>query len=77
MAIKVLTNLRLAQTAGIAQTLSAFLDFIRKNKKSAIKICAVNIFNSKESSYSKNRKTNISIISAGAKAPNLKKIIEG
>jgi len=76
MAIKVLTNIRFAQTAGISQTLSCFLDYVRKNKKGIIEIVGVNIIDRNKNTYNKTRKDNISIISAGVKIPDLKNVMK-
>jgi CRISPR/Cas system CMR-associated protein Cmr3 (group 5 of RAMP superfamily) len=45
--IKVLTSVRVAQTAGIAQVVFSFLDFVEKSKRNDINIVAVDIINRK------------------------------
>lgn len=75
--MKILTNIRFAQTAGIAQTLISFLDFARKNKKDTLEIIGVNILDGAKAVYSKSKKGNISIISATTRIPHIKEIIEG
>lgn len=76
MAIKILTNLRFAQTAGIAQTLSAFLDFVKENKKDILEISAVSITDSAKTYYRKSKNKNISVISARTKIPYIKDAVK-
>jgi glycosyltransferase involved in cell wall biosynthesis len=75
--MKILTNIRFAQTAGIAQTLGCFLDFVRKNKSLGIEVIGVNIMDSKKNFYRKNKKDNVSIISMGINVPNIKNAVAG
>lgn len=74
--MKILTNIRFAQTAGIAQTLISFLDFVKKNKKGVLEIVGVNILDGTKASYSKSQSGNILIISAVSRVPHIKDIVE-
>ena len=73
--MKILTNIRFAQTAGIAQTLGCFLDFVKKNKKFGIEVVGVNVINNRKSFYRKKKRDNVSIISMGADVPNIKNVV--
>jgi len=74
--MKILTNIRFAQTAGIAQTLISFLDFVKKNKKGVLEIVGVNILDGANTSYGKSQNGNILIISATARVPHIKDVVE-
>jgi len=74
--IKILTNIRFAQTAGIAQVVFAFMKFIAVGKSKNIEIVAVNIINSKKETYRKVTKQNTSTISVGIKVPKIAKVID-
>ena len=70
--IKVLTSVRVAQTAGIAQVVFSFLGFVENSKKSKISVVAVDIINSnKKSSYRKTTGKQTSVISIHTKLPNI------
>lgn len=73
--MKILTNIRFAQTAGIAQTLGCFLDFIKKNKNFGIEIVGVDVIDSKKNFYRKDKEGNVSIISMGIDVPNIKNVV--
>ncbi|MDP3883061.1 MAG: glycosyltransferase family 4 protein [Candidatus Staskawiczbacteria bacterium] len=74
--MKVLTNIRFAQTAGIAQVVLAFMDFIEKSKKGDINVVAVNIINQKDKIYRKCSNKKTCTISMGINVPNIAKIVE-
>jgi glycosyltransferase involved in cell wall biosynthesis len=74
--MKILTNIRFAQTAGIAQTLISFLDFVKKNKKGVLEVVGVNIIDGAKASYSKSQNGNILIISATTHVPHIKDVVE-
>ena len=76
--MKILTNIRFAQTAGISQVLVSFVKFIGKNKKSSVSIVGVNITsNKKTESYRKIKKKNVNIISiCFKKIPDIGKVIK-
>ena len=76
--MKILTNIRFAQTAGISQVLVSFIKFIGKNKKSNVSIVGVNITdNRKKESYRIMKKGNVNIISIGfKKIPAIGKVIK-
>lgn len=70
--MKVLTNIRFAQTAGIAQVVFAFMDFIEKDKKSGTEVVAVNVINQKKSVYRRRKSgKRTATISAGIKVPDI------
>jgi len=72
--VKVLTNVRFAQTAGIAQVIFSFLDFIENSKKN-IEVIAVNITDKKiKNIRCFNKKTGT--ISFGLDIPNIGKIVK-
>ncbi len=74
--MKVLTNIRFAQTAGIAQVLLSFMDFIEKGSKKNIKISAVNIIDQKEKLYNKVDGKKTSTISIGVNVPRIGRVVE-
>ena len=74
--MKILTNIRFAQTAGIAQVVFAFMDFIEKNKKSGVNVVAVNIINRKNETYKRKGNKRTVTISAGIKVPNIAKVVK-
>jgi len=74
--IKVLTNVRFAQTAGIAQVVSSFMDFVESNKKSDINVVAVNMTSRKKETYRKIRGKKINTISISAKLPNIARVVD-
>lgn len=74
--MKVLTNIRFAQTAGIAQVLLAFMDFVEKGSKKNIRISAVNIIDQKENLYSKVDGKKTSTISIGVNVPKIGRVVE-
>lgn len=67
---KVLTNVRAAQTAGIAQVVFSFLDYVENNKKN-VEIIAVNVKDKDKKSYRKLSGKNTGMISVGVKFPNI------
>lgn len=74
--IKILTNVKFAQTAGIAQVVSSFMDFIEKSPKNNISLVAVNLTDSKKNIYIKHTNNKTSSITVGTKLPNLMKVID-
>lgn len=75
--MKILTNIRFAQTAGIAQTLGCFLDFVKKNKNLGIEVVGVNVIDNKRTFYRKSKEGNVSIVSMGINIPNIKNVVAG
>ncbi len=73
--MKILTNIRFAQTAGIAQMLFSFLDFVEKGTKNDFQVIGVNIINQKEESYKKNKKKKVGIVSMGLRVPEIAKVM--
>jgi len=49
--MKVLTSIKIAQTAGIAQVVLSFMDFIEKSKGGDLNIVSINIKNQKKKDY--------------------------
>lgn len=74
--MKILTDIRPVQTAGITQTLGSFLDFANKNKKNVFKIVGVNMLDQKEKTYKKSKKGNNTIISIGTPIPKIKDVLK-
>lgn len=74
--IKILTNAKFAQTAGIAQVIFSFLNFIENSKRNDINVVAVNIIKQNKKSYKKANGKRIGIISVGAKIPGIKKVMD-
>jgi len=73
--MKILTNIRFAQTAGIAQVILSFIDFVEKSKGKNLSIVGVNISNNKKSSFKKVNAKKTSAITIGVKVPNIAKVI--
>jgi glycosyltransferase involved in cell wall biosynthesis len=73
--MKILTNIRFAQTAGIAQVILSFIDFVEKSKGKNLSIVGVNISNNKKSSFKKVNAQKTSTITIGVKVPNIAKVI--
>ncbi len=74
--MKVLTNIRFAQTAGIAQVVLAFMDFIEKSKNNDVTMVAVNIVDPGKKIYKKRSNKKTSTISIGLKVPNIGRIVK-
>lgn len=74
--MKILTNIRFVQTAGIAQTLFSFLDFIEKGERNDIQVVGINVVNKDKESYRKRSKRRTAIISIGLKVPSISKTIK-
>lgn len=74
--IKVLTGVRVAQTAGIAQVVFSFLGFIEQGKKDNLNVVAVDIINGEKETYKKviNKKTGI--ISITTKVPQIGEVVK-
>ena len=73
--IKVLTSIKIAQTAGIAQVVFSFLDFIENGKRKDINIVAVNLKDDIKNSYKKVSGKKTGIISISTKIPNIAEVI--
>jgi len=73
--MKILTNIMFAQTAGIAQVLYSFMDFIENRLNSKVKVSAVNIINDKEKSYKLKRNKNTSTLSINIRVPDIINVI--
>jgi len=73
--MKVLTNIRFAQTAGIAQNLKLFLSFVKKSKKGVLEVIGVNIVDQKEKRYKRIKNGNVTIISINMPIPNIKDVL--
>lgn len=74
--MKILTNIRFAQTAGIAQVLFAFMSFVEKSKNINVNAVAVNIINEEKESYAKSIGKNTSTISIGVKVPAIADVMK-
>ncbi len=72
--MKILTNIRFAQTAGIAQVVFAFLNFVENSKNNNLSVVAVNIANKIKKDYRKKNGKKISTVSMGLKIPNIAEI---
>lgn len=73
--MKILTNIRFAQTAGIAQVVLAFIDYIEQNKGKNVNIVAVNIKNQKKSVFRKINTKKASTLTFGLKVPNIANVV--
>ncbi len=75
--MKILTNIRFAQTAGIAQVVLSFMDFIKKSGAGDLSITAVNIINKRgKNTFKKKMDIKNSTISASLNVPNIAKVIK-
>lgn len=74
--MKILTGIKFAQTAGIAQVVLSFMDFIEKSKGSDLNIVAVNIINQKRKTFKKVSTKKTSTISLGVEVPNISDIVK-
>lgn len=72
--MKVLTNIRFVQTAGIAQVLKSFLDFVEKDRRASLSVVGVNITHATKNTHRINRKKNISTVTLGTKIPAIKDV---
>jgi len=73
--MKILTSIKLAQTAGIAQVVLSFMDFIEKSKGNDLNIVAVNIENQKIKTFKKTDNKKTSTISIGINVPNIAEVV--
>lgn len=73
--MKVLTGIRFAQTAGIAQVVFSFMDFIEKSKGNNLNIVAVNIIDQKNKFSKKVVSKKTSTISVGINVPNIAEVV--
>lgn len=75
--MKIITNIRFAQTAGIAQVVLSFMDFLEKGKNKNLKITAVNIVDSSKHKVIKRKGKNTSTISYDVKVPSIADSVNG
>lgn len=73
--MKILTSIKVAQTAGIAQVVLSFMDFIEKSKGNNLSIVAVNIINQKTKTFKKINTKKTSTISFGLNVPNIAQVV--
>ena len=74
--MKILTGIKFAQTAGIAQVVLSFMDFIEKSKETDLNIVAVNIVNQKKKTFRKVSTKKTSTISLGVEVPNIAEVVK-
>lgn len=74
--IKVLTGVRVAQTAGIAQVVFSFLGFVEQSRKNNLKVVAVDIINGEKDSYKKSIGKNTSIVTITTKVPKISEVVK-
>ncbi|MDQ3018477.1 MAG: glycosyltransferase family 4 protein [bacterium] len=68
--MKILTNVRFAQVAGIAQTLSSFIGFIEQSKNKAVKIVGVDVLSNGRTPQQL-KEGNFALISGGVTVPHI------
>lgn len=73
--MKVLTSIKFAQTAGIAQVVLSFMDFIENSKGDDLNIVAVSIKNENIKSFKKVNTKKTSTISLGIKVPDIAEVV--
>ncbi|MDP2741617.1 MAG: glycosyltransferase family 4 protein [bacterium] len=73
--MKILTNIRFAQTAGIAQVVLSFMDFIERSKGNDLSIVAVNMVDQKKKTFKKVNTKKTSTISFGINVPNIAEVV--
>ncbi|MFA6190303.1 MAG: glycosyltransferase family 4 protein [Candidatus Staskawiczbacteria bacterium] len=73
--MKVLTNIKFAHTAGIAQVVLSFMDFIEKSKGNNLNITAVTVLNKNRKTYKKISTNKTSTVSIGVNVPDIAKIV--
>lgn len=75
--MNILTNIKFVRLAGMAQSVFSFIDFVEKERKSGIKIVAVDVIDYKKSGgYRKEKKGRTSFVSLCAKTPIIRKVIK-
>lgn len=74
--IKVLTNVKFAQTAGIAQVVFSFLNFVENSKKNNINVAALNIVDKPKKTYRKIKGKKTSTTTIGTKIPDISKVLK-
>ena len=74
--MKVLTGIKFAQTAGIAQVVFSFMDFIEKSRGNDLNIVAVNMTNQKKKTFKKSSTKKTSTLSYGILVPNISDVIK-
>lgn len=75
--MKIITNIRFAQTAGIAQVVLSFMNFIEESRENNLSIVAVNMINQKKRTFKKVNAKKTSTISLGIDVPNIKEVVNG
>jgi glycosyltransferase involved in cell wall biosynthesis len=73
--MKILTSIKVAQTAGIAQVVLSFMDFIEKSKGNDLNIVAVNIISQKKKTFKKFKTKKTNTISLGMNVPNIAEVV--
>jgi glycosyltransferase involved in cell wall biosynthesis len=74
--MKVLTNVKFAQTAGIAQVVFSFMEFIENSKKGNLNIVAIDLTNQEKNTFSKTNTKKTSTLSYGLKIPNIGEVVK-
>jgi len=73
--MKVLTNIKFAHTAGIAQVVLSFMDFIEKSKGNDLNIVAVTLLDKSKKTYKKVTTKKTSTVSIGVEIPNIAEVV--
>jgi glycosyltransferase involved in cell wall biosynthesis len=76
--MKILTGIKFAQTAGIAQVVLSFMDFIENSKGNDLNIVAVNIINQEKNIKETSKKVSTKktkTISLGLSVPNIAEVV--
>ena len=73
--MKVLTNIKFAHTAGIAQVVLSFMDFVEKSKGKDLNIVAVTILNKNKKTFKKTSTNKTSTVSIGAVIPDIAQVV--
>ena len=74
--MKILTGIKFAQTAGIAQVVFSFMDFIEKSRGNDLNIVAVNMTNQKRKTFKKISTKKTSTLSYGVAVPNIADVMK-
>jgi len=76
--MKILTGIKFAQTAGIAQVVLSFMDFIENSKGNNLNIIAVNIINQEKNikeTFKKVSTKKTKTVSLGLSVPNIAEVV--
>lgn len=73
--MKILTNIKFAQTAGIAQVVLSFMDFIEKSNGNDLNIVAINFTDQNKQNLKKVDTKKTRTISFGAKVPSIVEVV--